>query len=222
MSPPSKTAPSPSGLRRGRERVLAAATALFHARGYDATSMSDIADHVGVTKAAVYRHVQSKAELLCAATGPMRGALFSLLGTSAAVGGRSVDRLARLLRGLADVAAADPAGHALLWRTGGHPDEDHRDSVCRESVFCRLTELLEQAIAEGHVRDDIDPRLVGRLLLGAIVGPNCLPGEPVLPSYPAVDALLGGLRPGRTPGHTAGTVSGCGRGPRERGPYGLP
>ncbi|MFG2550176.1 TetR family transcriptional regulator [Streptomyces sp. NPDC048581] len=195
VSRPPRTAQRSSGLRRGREGVLAAATALFRTRGYDATSMGDIAEHAGVTKGALYRHVSSKAELLCAVTSPMRAAVFALLGSSAQARGRGVDSLAGLLRGLADVAADDPAGHALLWAARGTAAGDDRDSACREAVFWRLVDLLEQAIAEGDVRDDIAPRLSARLLLGAVAGTNCLPGEPVAPSNSAVDVLLGGLRP---------------------------
>ncbi|MBC2904435.1 helix-turn-helix transcriptional regulator [Streptomyces sp. PSKA01] len=168
---------------------------MFRTRGYDATSMGDIAEHAGVTKAALYRHVSSKAELLHAVTGPMRAAVLTLLGSSAQARDRGVDMLAGLLRGLADVAADDPAGHALLWATRGTPAGDDRDSACREAVFRRLVDLLEQAVAEGDIRDDIAPRLIARLLLGAVAGANCLPGEPVSPSRSAVDALFGGLRP---------------------------
>ncbi|MFC9847865.1 TetR/AcrR family transcriptional regulator [Streptomyces sp. NPDC060223] len=195
MSPPLRTPRSSSRLRRGREDVLAAATALFCERGYDATSMSDIADHLGMAKASVYHHVKSKSQLLHAATGPMRAALLSLLGAGAASGERSVHRLAGLLRGLVAVAEADPPGHALLWGTGSVTDEDDRDAVCRELVYWRLVELLEQAIDEDDVRDDIAPRLAARLLLGAVVGPNCPPEERSSLSPSAIDVLFEGLAP---------------------------
>ncbi|MGP4011367.1 TetR/AcrR family transcriptional regulator [Streptomyces sp. 4N124] len=200
VSRPPRTAQQPSGLRRGREGVLAAATSLFLTRGYDATSMGDIAEHVGVTKAALYRHVSGKAELLDAVTRPMREAVLALLGSCAQVRGQGFDTLAGLLRGLADVAADDPAGHALLWAARGTSAGFDQDSACREAVFRRLVDLLEQAVAEGDVRDDIALPLIARLLLGAVAGANCLPDEPVSPSHSAVAALLGGLRPASVAG----------------------
>ncbi|MFD7326370.1 TetR family transcriptional regulator [Streptomyces sp. NPDC059875] len=192
----STTTPRPASSsrpRRGREDVLAAATALFRERGYDATSMSDIAARLGVTKAALYRHVKSKPALLRAALGPVRAAVLALLEESAAGEGRYVERLAGLLCGLSDGASADPAGHGLFWSADRPTDEDDRDPVCRESVFRRVAELLERAAAEGDVRDDLEPRLAARLLLGAVVGRGGLQDGPVTPSREPVDLLLDGL-----------------------------
>jgi AcrR family transcriptional regulator len=47
-----------------RERVLQAALDLFIEKGYDRTSLREIADCVGLTKAALYYHFESKAEIL--------------------------------------------------------------------------------------------------------------------------------------------------------------
>lgn len=187
-----RTSPSP---RHGRERVFAAATVLFRRQGYDATSMSDIAGLAGVTKAGVYRHAKSKSELLHAVTGSTRSALLSLPGSDVEAGRRSVGAVGALLRALADVAAADPDGHALVWGAGRATDSEGREFVCRETVFLRLVELLERAVAEGDVGDDVEPWLLARLLLGAMAAPDWFPGEPTPSSSAAVDGLLAGLRP---------------------------
>lgn len=53
--------------RRGRsteEELLRTATHLFCARGYNGTSISDLAEAMGVTNASVYYYVSSKQELL--------------------------------------------------------------------------------------------------------------------------------------------------------------
>jgi AcrR family transcriptional regulator len=47
-----------------RERILDAALRLFAERGYDATSMREIAEQVGTTKAALYYHFDTKAEIV--------------------------------------------------------------------------------------------------------------------------------------------------------------
>ncbi len=49
-----------------RESILAAATRLFHVRGYQAVSMDDIGAAVGMTSAGVYKYFDSKSELLAA------------------------------------------------------------------------------------------------------------------------------------------------------------
>lgn len=47
-----------------RERILTAAARMFTARGFAGTSIRDIADELGVTKAALYYHFTSKDEIL--------------------------------------------------------------------------------------------------------------------------------------------------------------
>jgi AcrR family transcriptional regulator len=50
--------------RQTRARILTTAQALFAERGYDGTSLQQIADELGLTKAAVYYHFRTKSELL--------------------------------------------------------------------------------------------------------------------------------------------------------------
>ncbi|MEW2071302.1 helix-turn-helix domain-containing protein [Streptomyces sp. NPDC007346] len=159
---------------------------MFHERGYDATSMSDIAARLGFTKAALYRHVTGKAELLRAITRPVRADVRALLAASTAGDDRPVDQLAQLLRGLAGAAAADPGRYVLFWGPDGERSPHGPDAVCRAAVVQRLTELLERAADRGEIRDGIVPHLAARLLVGAVTGP----GRPVSPS--AVDVLLDG------------------------------
>ena len=47
-----------------KERILDEALKLFAQSGYMGTSMNDIADRLGVTKAALYKHYKSKQEIL--------------------------------------------------------------------------------------------------------------------------------------------------------------
>jgi AcrR family transcriptional regulator len=54
----------PSHLNERRDQIIAKAAQLFCVKGYDSTSMSDIADEVGITKAGLYYFVESKEHLL--------------------------------------------------------------------------------------------------------------------------------------------------------------
>ena len=45
-----------------KDRILEEALKLFAQSGYMGTSMNDIADRLGVTKAALYKHYKSKQE----------------------------------------------------------------------------------------------------------------------------------------------------------------
>ena len=50
--------------RDTKNRIIETALALFSQSGYLATSMNDIAQQVGLTKAALYKHFSGKQEIL--------------------------------------------------------------------------------------------------------------------------------------------------------------
>jgi AcrR family transcriptional regulator len=58
-----------------RVRILDAARALFADRGYAGTSMRDLADALGMTKAALYYHFPGKADILLALVEPLLDSL---------------------------------------------------------------------------------------------------------------------------------------------------
>ncbi len=70
---------------RTRTAVLETARRLFHEHGYDATSLQQIADAMGVTKANVYYYFRTKAAILEALLEPMAGALRGLLDAAEAI-----------------------------------------------------------------------------------------------------------------------------------------
>jgi AcrR family transcriptional regulator len=47
-----------------KEVIIDQAAKLFHAKGFSATSMRDLAENVGVEAASLYNHIQSKSEIL--------------------------------------------------------------------------------------------------------------------------------------------------------------
>lgn len=55
-----------------RDRIPVVALALFAEKGYDATSMREIAEQLGMTKAALYYHFDSKEDIVRALLATMR------------------------------------------------------------------------------------------------------------------------------------------------------
>ncbi len=63
-----------------RSRILDAARRLFADRGYAGTSMRDLAEELGMTKAALYYHFPGKAQILLALVEPLLDELEALGG----------------------------------------------------------------------------------------------------------------------------------------------
>ncbi len=66
-----------------RRRIVAVALELFATKGYAGTSIRDIAEPMGMTKAALYYHFSSKEQILEAVTEPMRSEMDLLVRRAA-------------------------------------------------------------------------------------------------------------------------------------------
>ena len=87
--------------RDTRQRILDVASELFAEQGYDATSLREIADRMGFTKAALYYHFQSKDDILKALVQPA----FELVG----------ELVARLERATGAEDWADALTDVIAW-----------------------------------------------------------------------------------------------------------
>ncbi|MGY2085393.1 TetR/AcrR family transcriptional regulator [Blastococcus sp. SYSU DS0539] len=160
-------------VRRGRpghslESLLDVAVATFNERGYDATSMEELAARLGVTKSAIYHHVPSKVRLLRLALDRALDALFAVTEEPGATRGRAIDRLEHLVRGSVRVLIAELPFVTLLLRVRGN-SEVEREALARRRAFDRIvTDLVRAAEDEGDVRPDVDPAVTARLLFGAV------------------------------------------------------
>jgi AcrR family transcriptional regulator len=159
--------------RRGRpghnlDSLLDVAVAVFNERGYEATSMDELAARLGVTKSAIYHHVPSKVELLRLALDRALDALFAVTEEPGATAGRAIDRLEFVVRGSVRVLAAELPFVTLLLRLRGN-SEIERAALQRRREFDRIvTRLVTAAEQEGDVRPDVDPAITSRLLFGTV------------------------------------------------------
>jgi AcrR family transcriptional regulator len=159
--------------RRGRpghslDSLLAVAVAVFNERGFEATSMDELAARLGVTKSAIYHHVPSKVELLRLALDRALDALFAVTEEPGATTGPAIDRLEHVVRGSVRVLAAELPYVTLLLRVRGN-SEVERAALQRRREFDRIvTGLVRAAEHEGDVRPDVDPAVTSRLLFGTV------------------------------------------------------
>jgi AcrR family transcriptional regulator len=159
--------------RRGRpghslDTLLDAAVSLFNERGYEATSVDEVAGRLGVTKSAIYHHVPSKGELLRLALDRALDALFAVTQETGATTGPAIDRLEYVVRGSVRVLTAELPFVTLLLRLRGNTEVE-RTALHRRREFDRIvTGLVRAAEHEGDVRTDVDPAVISRLLFGTV------------------------------------------------------
>jgi AcrR family transcriptional regulator len=151
-----------------RESVLAGAVEAFNRHGYDATSMGVVADNLGVTKSAIYHHVEGKETLLQLALDRALGGLESILDDPRARHGAADARLEFVVRSAVAVLTERLPFVTLLLRLRGNTEIERSALERRRTFDHAVAALVDEARAEGSLRDDIDARAATRLLFGMI------------------------------------------------------
>ncbi|MEU4237238.1 TetR/AcrR family transcriptional regulator [Actinoplanes sp. NPDC026619] len=164
---------TPAPRRRGRpghdlDAVLSAAVLLFNERGYDATSMFDIAESLGITKSSVYHHISGKEQLLQMAMDRALDGLFEAAEDVTRLDRPAIERLEQLIRRSVLVLAERFEFVTVLLRVRGNTAVEQHALSRRREFDTVVTELVKQAQAEGGVRPDVDPATAARLLLGMV------------------------------------------------------
>lgn len=168
MSTPAGTA------RRGRPghdqaTVLRAAIDLFNRQGYEGTSMGDLARALGLTKSAIYHHVDSKEALLSLAVDEALDALTAALDEVAERHDSSPERRLRdAVRSSVVVLVEHLPAVTLLLRVHGNTPVEQAAVKRRREVDQRLAVMVREAVDAGAIRDDIDPLVASRLLFGMV------------------------------------------------------
>ncbi|MDR5699440.1 TetR/AcrR family transcriptional regulator [Agromyces aerolatus] len=168
---PSESAPDRA--KRGRPgydraQVLDVAVQLFIEKGYDATSVADLAERLGLTKSALYHHFESKEQLLALALDEALTGLEQVLEQPAAQTGSAASRLGHVIRGAVVVLIEKLPYVTLLLRVRGNSPVEVAALERRRVFDHRVTEVVSTAQAERLLRDDVDAAVATRLIFGMV------------------------------------------------------
>lgn len=184
-----------SPVRRGRgrprdpstdDRITTAAAELLLERGFDKTTVDEVAARAGVGKATVYRRWPSKDDLAVSAMERLYDAEFPEPDT-----GSIRTDLAESYRSVLAFVNS-PEGEAFLRMSIAESVRDeriaalYRESTLRREEQSRLT--FQRAIDRGEVRPDIDVDSAVQWL-GGVITVRAVSGRP-MPTAEDVDALV--------------------------------
>ena len=154
--------------RYDADTLLDVAVKVFTERGYDGTSMDQLAQAAGITKSSFYHHVQGKEELLSRSLSRALDGLFAILEESESREGPAIDRLVHVMRGTVGLLVNELPHVTLLLRVRGNTEVE-RHALERRREFQRaVTKLVEEAEQEGEIAVGDDKALVARLLFGMV------------------------------------------------------
>lgn len=150
------------------ESLLRTAAVVFHERGYDGTSMADLAKRLGITKSAIYYHVSSKEELLRLTVNRALDSLLAVTDETRAHQGPAIDRLHHVVRRSVQTLVEEQPFVTVLLRLRGNSKVERQALTRRREVDHFFSDLVVAAKQEGSIREDLDPALTTRLLFGMV------------------------------------------------------
>lgn len=156
-----------------RREIDDVATGLFHANGYAATSIRDIARVLDIQGASLYAHVASKEDLLWAIVDRAATAFEQRAdqALAEAAGGDAVEILAALVEAHVEVVTADPERSSVFVTEWRHLSAGRRAAIAerRDAYEARFRAAIADGVAVGAFAPT-DPALAATFILTALNG----------------------------------------------------
>jgi AcrR family transcriptional regulator len=165
----SSTASVASGSDRQRQ-VLKAAADIFRRKGYDATSLQDIADAVGIQKGSLYHYIDTKEDLLFAIIKDTHDRTLKGNSRWRTLDGDAAAKLRLFIEDHARVSMRYGRATSIYFRDARALSRARREEImaARDEYEGALRSLIEQAQADGFVNAKLDPRLATFAVFGMI------------------------------------------------------
>jgi len=150
-----------------RGDIIQAAAQIFRQKGYQAASMQDIADAVGLQKASLYHHVASKQEILLEILDQAIDVLIADMQAVIEAGGPPEEQLRQAMRAYVSRVTQEASLAAVLQLEHRNLEPRMRARhVARRDRYDDLWRTLIRRGVEGGAFRDVDENMVSFALLG--------------------------------------------------------
>lgn len=157
-----------------REEIARTALELAGVRGVAKVSTQAIADHMGVSQATVFRHFKTRDDVFLEAIGLIKRdvmqALAPIFDDKATPGAVRLERLIHAHLGFVQDRHGIPA---LLFSDCLHQESPHLKAEIRQLMKAyggRVAQLVMDGVADGSLRADADPALLGQTVVTMVQG----------------------------------------------------
>jgi AcrR family transcriptional regulator len=153
-----------------RERILASATRLFAEQGFDGASMPAIAKASGITAGAIYKHFESKGELLLEVV--MRSFLSSPMFANSSERGNDASALPHLAAAYTEPSMKLVRQLSIEVHQAVNRDEKVKQvlSLSNRAAIDQISAGVAQAQREGKIDQKLNPEFVARVFCTFIMG----------------------------------------------------
>ena len=153
-----------------RQEILTAAARIFHQKGYDATSIQEVAEAVGMLKGSLYYYIDSKEDLLYGVIERAHQLGIEGQERAASEGGSAVSQLRQTIRAHVRNNLEHLADIGVFFHDFRSLGAERRQAIVaeRDGYERYVRGLIERGQQEGSLDPDVDPKLATMALLGAM------------------------------------------------------
>jgi AcrR family transcriptional regulator len=160
----------PAPTRRRRQEILDAAALIFHEKGYESTSIQDIADAVGILKGSLYYYIDTKEDLLYDILCEVHQTGDAALARVEATDGSALVKIRAFVHWMLLINTGNLAKVAVFFHDYRSLSPERQRAIIGERD--RTDELLRRLIRdgqeEGTICPDVDPKIAGIGVLGLL------------------------------------------------------
>jgi AcrR family transcriptional regulator len=161
-----------------RQQIIDTAARLFANRGYNGTSMSDLASAAGLTKGAFYHHFESKEALFFAVVQSVREKWEKAVGSEVVQAQNAVEQIMILLSKHAQLLRREPTLCLVMHGLTAEMEETNPGFLkALHSVYSDMIGFVEELIrngqTQGQIRTDVNAQLMALNIVGLLRGVSC-------------------------------------------------
>ena len=154
-----------------REEIVLAAEKIFFSKGFDLSTMDDIAEEAELSKGTLYLYFKSKEDLHMAVARNSIRILRAITLKATEGTGTSLEKLGRMGRATFEFSRTNPDRmKSIMTLEEMEPqalnvtNSDVQDLVYKESTVETVIQMVEQGVNEKLIRSDIPPLLIAHTL----------------------------------------------------------
>lgn len=156
--------------RRRQSEILEAAARVFHEKGYESTSIQDIADSVGILKGSLYYYITSKEDLLYEIIQGVHAEALKNLDRISALEGTALQRIRAFVVVHFTHNAENLVRMGVFFKDFRSLGGERRRIIVeeRDKYDTFLRDLIRAGQKDGSVCQDVDPKLTAITILGML------------------------------------------------------
>ncbi len=158
--------------RTTHDKIIDIAIRTFAERGYKGVSMREIADELGITKAALYYHFPGKEEIFNACINHSVERILEGMETIANSDESVWEKIRALIHGMCNFSDVNPHLFMLFKKIMNKEIDASFGVEILQDFFMRQKEALQKIFDDGirnkELRDDISPNLLSAAMMGMI------------------------------------------------------